>query len=608
MIPAGRAAAPAAVLALGLAGTVAMAAGSHPGIAWLGGLALTVAGLAQVFARRTSGQQSMQAADAVVDAARRLDRRDAADVPAPAGLDAAIACLQAAIDAAQAAEQAASLASERTDLALGELSIGVMLTDEQEAIVFVNDVLKNALLACEPEIRATRPGFDARSLVGCHPRVLLDDVDLSRHNVTGADLGHETFKLTVIPLCRQDDTRVGTAIVWAQRTEERAFERDMQQLLRNALQGDLSSRIDLSQQTGTTRRLAESVNELVALAERITVDTQRVFAAMARGVLDETIDADYEGSFGRLKEDANSTAERLRSVVTSIQEASQAVSTTFGEVTESNTHLGERTEQQASSLQQAAAAIRQMTATVRNNAENARHANELAMAACRQAEKGGDVIGKTASAMAEIEGASKRIADITRVIDEIAFQTNLLALNASVEAARAGEQGRGFAVVASEVRSLAGRSAEAAKEIKSLIDDSVDKVHRGSSLVGESGDTLDSIVASVQQVNEKVADIANASQEQATGIGQINTTIGQMDDMTQQNAALVEQLTAASSLALDQVERLHEVISFFSAHGNAATPAPVDALPAPAANEDADVEDPGDAAFAPALMGARSSA
>jgi methyl-accepting chemotaxis protein len=207
--------------------------------------------------------------------------------------------------------------------------------------------------------------------------------------------------------------------------------------------------------------------------------------------------------------------------------------------------------------------MEQMTGTVEKNAENASHANEIAHTAREQAEEGGNVVGKAVVAMQDIDESSRRISDIIGVIDEIAFQTNLLALNAAVEAARAGEQGRGFAVVAGEVRNLAGRSAEAAKEIKALIEDSVRKVQRGSDLVNRSGTTLESIVDSVKKVNGVVAEISMASHEQASGIAQVNATIGQMDEMTQQNAALVEQVSAASELASEQAQSLRELVAFF---------------------------------------------
>jgi len=226
------------------------------------------------------------------------------------------------------------------------------------------------------------------------------------------------------------------------------------------------------------------------------------------------------------------------------------------EISQGNANLSQRTEEQSSSLEETASSMEEMTSTVKQNADNAGQANQLAIAARDQAEKGGSVVGNAVKAMAEINEASKKIADIIGVIDEIAFQTNLLALNAAVEAARAGEQGRGFAVVATEVRSLAGRSATAAKEIKGLIQDSVKKVEDGSVLVTESGQTLEQIVMSVKKVSDIVAEIAAASREQSAGIEQVNSAVMQMDEMTQQNAALVEQATAASQSMAEQAGEL----------------------------------------------------
>ena len=220
-----------------------------------------------------------------------------------------------------------------------------------------------------------------------------------------------------------------------------------------------------------------------------------------------------------------------------------------------------RSEEQSSSLEETASSMEEMTTTVKQNADNAGQANQLAIAARDQAEKGGTVVSQAVKAMADINDASKKIADIIGVIDDIAFQTNLLALNAAVEAARAGEQGRGFAVVASEVRSLAGRSATAAKEIKELIQDSVRKVEDGSVLVTQSGQTLEKIVASVKKVSDIVAEIAAASREQSSGIEQVNRAVMQMDELTQQNAALVEEATAASQAMAEQVRGLNEMLA-----------------------------------------------
>jgi methyl-accepting chemotaxis protein-1 (serine sensor receptor) len=227
--------------------------------------------------------------------------------------------------------------------------------------------------------------------------------------------------------------------------------------------------------------------------------------------------------------------------------------------------------------------MEEMTSTVKQNADNARHANQLAAGARDQAEKGGAVVSKAVSAMNEINASSKKIADIISVIDEIAFQTNLLALNAAVEAARAGEQGRGFAVVASEVRNLAQRSAAAAKEIKDLINDSVEKVKTGSDLVDASGRTLTEIVDSVKKVTDIVAEIAAASQEQSAGIEQVNKAVMQMDEVTQQNAALVEEAASASRSMEEQAERLADLMRFFRTAQDAADVAPATASEAPEA-------------------------
>jgi methyl-accepting chemotaxis protein len=226
-----------------------------------------------------------------------------------------------------------------------------------------------------------------------------------------------------------------------------------------------------------------------------------------------------------------------------------------------NIHLSQRTEQQASSLEATAASMKEMTSTVKQNADNASQANQLASAARDQAQNGGAVVGEAVAAMSRINESSRQIADIIGVIDEIAFQTNILALNAAVEAARAGEQGRGFAVVATEVRSLAGRSAAAARQIKDLIHDSVKKVEAGSVLVGRSGETLKQIVVSVKKVSEIVAEIAAASREQSSRIDLVNTAVMQMDEMTQQNAALVEQATAASESMAEQAGELNKLMA-----------------------------------------------
>jgi methyl-accepting chemotaxis protein len=293
---------------------------------------------------------------------------------------------------------------------------------------------------------------------------------------------------------------------------------------------------------------------------------------IADGHLGHRIDASRRDEFGVMLGALKRMDEKLHEIVGSVRGASDAVGGAAAQLSRGNDDLSQRTQEQASALEETASSMEEMTATVKQNADNARQANQLATGARGQAERGGEVVSRAVGAMEEINNSSRKIADIIGVIDEIAFQTNLLALNAAVEAARAGEQGRGFAVVASEVRSLAQRSASAAKEIKDLIGDSVEKVRSGSALVDESGKVLGEIMESVKKVSDIVAEIAAASEEQAQGIDQVNNAVTQMDDTTQQNAALVEEAASAAKSMEQQAQQLVEEISFFRSAG---TPAPV---------------------------------
>jgi len=253
----------------------------------------------------------------------------------------------------------------------------------------------------------------------------------------------------------------------------------------------------------------------------------------------------------------------LARVVGNVRSGVESVATASGQIANGNQDLSSRTEQQASSLQQTASSLEQLTATVKQNTESARQANQLATSASEVAAKGGAVVAQVVTTMGEIQNASKKIAEIISVIDGIAFQTNILALNAAVEAARAGEQGRGFAVVASEVRSLAQRSAQAAREINTLISDSVKKVDNGSKLVNEAGTTMADIVAQVRRVTDLIGEITAASLEQSTGVTQVNQAVNQLDQATQQNAALVEQSAAAAASLREQAGRLAEAVARF---------------------------------------------
>ncbi len=330
-----------------------------------------------------------------------------------------------------------------------------------------------------------------------------------------------------------------------------------------AVRGDFSIKMDMSGKAGYTQTLSELLNQLSDVTDVALNDVMRVAQALAQGDLTQTIAQDYPGVFGQTKDGINATVTNLKQLVIQIKEAVDAINTAAKEIASGNQDLSQRTEEQASSLEETASSMEELTSTVKQNAENAKQANQLAAGSSDIAAKGGNVVRASVQTMVEISDSSKKIADIIGVIDGIAFQTNILALNAAVEAARAGEQGRGFAVVAAEVRNLAQRSANAAKEIKILITDSVSKVGSGTQQVNEAGRTMEEIVTSIKRVTDIMAEISAASVEQSSGIEQVNQAITQMDEVTQQNAALVEEAAAAAESLEEQAEGLARAVSVF---------------------------------------------
>ena len=297
--------------------------------------------------------------------------------------------------------------------------------------------------------------------------------------------------------------------------------------------------------------------------EACMAEAQKSLGAMAQSDLTEEMHGTYQGELEKIKVSVNAAIANLTHTISTVRDAVESVTAGAEQITKGNEDLSQRTSEQASALEETSASMEEMTSTVKQNADNAKQANQLAIAARDTADKGGAVTKKAVDAMGEINKSSKKIADIITVIDEIAFQTNLLALNAAVEAARAGEHGRGFAVVAAEVRNLAQRSATAAKEIKGLINESIQRVTDGSDLVNQSGKTLEEIVSSVKRVTDIIAEITAASQEQASGIDQVNKAIMSMDETTQQNAALVEETTSAAQSMKDQAQELMRQVEVF---------------------------------------------
>lgn len=342
-------------------------------------------------------------------------------------------------------------------------------------------------------------------------------------------------------------------------------------------EGDFSKRGDANKYEHNYRDILTNFNHMIETCDTGFNDVLRVSQALAKGDLTQAITREYPGALGEMKAGINSTVENLKEMVSSIQDASTSINTASKEIAAGNNDLSHRTEEQAASLEQTAASMNELTSTVHANTENAKQANQLAIGAAEVASKGVDVVGQVVTTMDSINESSRKITEIITVIDGIAFQTNILALNAAVEAARAGEQGRGFAVVAGEVRNLAQRAAAAAGEIKGLIGDSEVKVAAGSKLVANAGKTMEEIVNAIQNVTTIVSEISSASIEQNSGINQVNMAIAQMDDVTQQNAALVEQAAASAEAMQEQTENLAMLAGHFKVDNNriSSTHAPV---------------------------------
>ena len=444
--------------------------------------------------------------------------------------------------------------------ALDIATSAVMIADNTGTIIFMNRMVQE-ILGNEANEAEVRKSLQSR-LKGLAGQQQIDNIEVEGR----------TYSLILMPITSESGERAGAVVEWRDRTQELTVEKEVMDIVQAGVAGDFSKRLTLAGKEGFFRQLAEGINRLMESTSQGLDEMATMLEALAQGNLTMRITRDYQGMLGKLKDDSNSTVDQLAAIVAQIKEAAGLITAASKEIADGNTDLSQRTEQQAANLEKTAASMEELTSTVRQNADNARQANQLAASASDVAVKGGEVVSQVVQTMSAINDSSKKIVDIISVIDGIAFQTNILALNAAVEAARAGEQGRGFAVVATEVRTLAQRSAAAAREIKGLINSSVHKVEDGTQLVDQAGRTMEEVVLSVKHVTDIMGEISAASHEQSMGIEQVNQAISQMDEITQQNAALVEEAAAASESMREQAEQLsHAVAAFKLGHGMAAT-------------------------------------
>lgn len=481
--------------------------------------------------------------------------------------------------------------SQRIKVALDNVSSNVMLADSTGEIIYANAAVIEMMSRAQEDIRQQLPNFDAHTIVGsnfdifhknpAHQQGMLDSLKTTYNGQI--KVGIRSFTLIANPVVDDHGVRLGTVVEWGDITDQLTAEKAVEDLIQQATKGQLEQRLEEDLYTGFMKNIATGVNQMLDAVVEPLQEVKRVLEGLAEGDLTQEMTGEFHGEFAELNRALNSSMQNLAHMVSEIRGSGASITTGASEISTGNATLSQRTESQAASLEETAASMEEMTSTVKQNADNAQQARQLAADAQVLAEKGGEISSRVVNSMGDISASSGKIAEIIGVIDEIAFQTNLLALNAAVEAARAGEQGRGFAVVASEVRSLAQRSAGAAKEIKELINDSVKKVEEGGSYVNESGKALAEIMESIKNVTTIVSEIAAASREQAIGIEQVNVAVNQMDEGTQQNAALVEEVAAASSSLDEQAAQLQKLVSVFNVSG-------VDVKSAPAAAVSSDMQ------------------
>ncbi|VAW47473.1 Methyl-accepting chemotaxis protein I (serine chemoreceptor protein) [hydrothermal vent metagenome] len=477
--------------------------------------------------------------------------------------------------------------AQRIEKALNATSTNIMVADKFRSIIFMNDAVKSMLKSVESDLKKELPNFDSSNLLRqnidvfhkhpAHQKAILDR--LTETYTARATIGDVTLELVVNPIFDDHSKRIGTVVEWKDLTNQLLIEENIISIVSEASKGMLSGRVDTEHLTGFEKKLASLVNELLESFSKTTQMLNQLLSSMSDGDMTQRIDSDFIGELLAMKYAVNNALTNIEITFVQVKSGAESLGEMSSQVSVASQNLADRTQKQAAAVEETAASIEELTASVENSTENTHSANELVHSAAEEAMSGIKVMGNTLDAMKGITDLSRQIGEITGVIDSIAFQTNLLALNAAVEAARAGEHGRGFAVVAGEVRNLAQKSASAAKDISVLITSTTQQIGDGTQLVEQTGEVFQEMVTKIQKVEELVETVASTANEQNKGLEQINIAMNHLDQATQENAALVEELSATAGNMQDEAATQVEFIGRFKVNQSTSAPAP---FPSPA--------------------------
>ena len=484
---------------------------------------------------------------------------------------AALALMQSNLISRIDAERKIAMVNQRIRTALDGSATSMVLTDEDQSIIYINTAANSLLTTLLPSLKDRLDVASVDDLFGQKLSSLLDgnqaydaaDNSLSAPRQLNAAFGERSLRITLTQVRDQDGRHIGLATQWQDRTDKVNVEHEISEIVAAANQGQLVLRIPEKGKEGFFLVLSNGINGLLETTQEALETTSKVLNRLSNGDLTHEIEGNYHGIFADLQKDTNATIEQLRNIIGQIKEAAHTIEESVRDIASGNMDLSVRTETQARNLEVVSNSMGQLNTTVRNNAERAREVNEMAIKSTVEVKQGQAAVQRVVNTMNNIESSARQIVDIISIIDSIAFQTNILALNAAVEAARAGQHGRGFAVVASEVRKLAQRSASAANEVKTLITEASSRVESGIQIAKQADTIIEQVVTSFQSVANLVTEISVGSQEQSQGIERMTSTVVQIEEATQQNAALVEQAAASAEALGGEAEKLVSVVNTF---------------------------------------------